>query len=138
MNVTIHDKIILCNNPKQVKIYVHHILTPVPVGIVISSVVWIILLFHNWLNGGFLATLTKEKHENRNANKNENIAYDRDHKDTVRRSSPWIKKRPDKSMMMVTLDTERFAADELSLLQVAGSIVPVNVVRVAHTLTTKN
>ena len=33
--------------------------------------------------------------------------------------------------MSVTLDTERFAADELSLLQVAGSIVPVNVVRVA-------
>ena len=34
--------------------------------------------------------------------------------------------------MSVTLDTERFAADELSLPQVAGSVVPVNVVRVAH------
>ena len=40
--------------------------------------------------------------------------------------------------MSVTLDTERFAADELSLLQVAGSIVPVNVVRVAHILAMKN
>ena len=48
------------------------------------------------------------------------------------------KNRSDKSMMSVTLDTERFTADKLSLLQVAVSIVPVNVVRVAHTLTMKN
>ena len=39
--------------------------------------------------------------------------------------------------MSVTLDTERFAADELSLPQVAGCIVPVNVVRVARILAMK-
>ena len=62
---------------RQIKIYLHHILPPVPISVVISSIVRVILLFHNWLLRGFLATLEKEK-RNTHTQKHEKHADDAD------------------------------------------------------------
>lgn len=62
----------------KLNIYLHHILPPVPISIVIRSIVWVILLFHNWLPRSFLGTLEMEKRKNADAQKHEKNADDAD------------------------------------------------------------
>ena len=54
---------------RQIKIYLHHILPPVPISVVIRPVVRVILLLHNWPRGGFLGTSYKENYKSKEEQK---------------------------------------------------------------------
>ena len=54
---------------RQIKIYLHHILPPVPISVVIRPIVRVILLLHDWPYGGFLGTSYKENYKSKEEQK---------------------------------------------------------------------
>ena len=77
---------------RQMKIYLHHILPPVPISVVIRSVVRVILLLHNWPRGGFLGTSYKENYKSKKEQKYENSADNRTGQSCSNRRSSFKKR----------------------------------------------